>query len=42
MRFGHGLMWAGLTVIHKFMGNSALSCSFIAANDFDGPVGETV
>ncbi|SMA47428.1 Uncharacterised protein [Klebsiella pneumoniae] len=21
MRFGHGLMWAGLTVIHKFMGN---------------------
>ncbi|SAC87775.1 Uncharacterised protein [Enterobacter cloacae] len=21
MRFGHGLMWARLTVIHKFMGN---------------------
>ncbi len=35
-------MWARLTVIHKFMGNCSLSCSFIAANDFDGPVGETV
>jgi hypothetical protein len=31
VRFGHGLMWAGLPVIHEFMGNAALSCSFIAA-----------